>query len=114
VSAGYLAIGAAGALIVLVALVDLFVTIFNYDGYSFLANRLHGVLWRAMRVLSSPLPDRSRHAVLSLGSASMLPATYVLWLGLLVTGFAMIYLPGLHSGAFTRQHVGQGSVRRST
>jgi hypothetical protein len=108
VSAGYLAIGAAGALIVLVALVDLFVTIFNYDGYSFLANRLHGVLWRAMRVLSSPLPDRSRHAVLSLGSASMLPATYVLWLGLLVTGFAMIYLPGLHSGAFTRQHVGQG------
>ena len=33
-SAGDLAIGAAGALFVLVALGDMFVTIFNYDGTS--------------------------------------------------------------------------------
>lgn len=36
-SAGDLAIGAAGALIVAVTLVDLFLTVFNYDGFTFLA-----------------------------------------------------------------------------
>jgi hypothetical protein len=108
VSPGDLAIGAAGAAIVLVALVDLFVTVFNYDGYSFLANRLHGVLWRGLRGVTRPLPTHTRHAVLSLGSASMLPATYVLWLGLEVLGFAMIFLPGLQSGAFARHQVGTG------
>jgi hypothetical protein len=77
-SAGDLAIGAAGGLIVLVALADLFVTVFNYDGFSFLANRIHGLLWKTMRALCRPLPDRPRHGALSLGSASMLPATYIL------------------------------------
>jgi hypothetical protein len=100
-SAGNLALGAAGALVVLTVLADLFVTIFNYDGFSFLANRLHGVLWKAMRILAQPLPTRTRHTALSLGSASMLPATYVLWLGLEVLGFAMIFVAGLSSHDFS-------------
>jgi hypothetical protein len=100
-SAGDLAIGAAGALIVVAALADLFVTIFNYDGFSFLANRLHGLLWKAMRTASRPLPHDARHTVLSLGSASMLPATYVLWLGLEISGFAMMFEPGLSGHGFS-------------
>jgi hypothetical protein len=99
-SAGDLAIGAAGGLIVLAALADLFVTVFNYDGFSFLANRLHGALWKTIRMLATPLPDRFRHAALSLGSASMLPATYILWLGLLISGFAMMFGAGLASDGF--------------
>jgi hypothetical protein len=83
------------------ALVDLFLTIFNYDGFSLLANRLHGVLWRAMRVTTSPLPERLRHNLLSVGSASMLPATYVLWLGLEVCGFALLYEVGLRTHPLT-------------
>jgi hypothetical protein len=98
VSAGDLALGAAGALLVAAALVDLFVTIFNYDGFSSLANRLHGLLWRGMRTAARPLPARARHTALSLGSASMLPATYVLWLGLEICGFALIYAAGLAGG----------------
>jgi hypothetical protein len=94
-SDGDLALGALGALLVLVALADLFLTIFNYDGFNSLANRLHAGLWRVMRGLSRPLPNRLRHTALSLGSASMLPATYVLWLGLEITGFALIFLPGI-------------------
>jgi hypothetical protein len=103
-----IALGVLGAVIVLVALADLFVTVFNYDGFSFIANRLHGVLWKGMRGLARPLPERARHAALSLGSASMLPATYVLWLGLEVVGFALLYLAGLHGHAFARTHVGRG------
>jgi hypothetical protein len=100
-SAGDLAIGALGALLVLVALADMLVTIFNYDGFSFVANRLHGALWRTMRTLARPCPERLRHTLLSLGSASMLPATYVLWLGLEVTGFALMFKAGLSANGFT-------------
>lgn len=81
----------------------MFVTVFNYDRFSFLANRLHGVLWKTMRTLASPLPTGARHAALSLGSASMLPATYVLWLGLLITGFAMMFAAGLSAAGFSRR-----------
>jgi hypothetical protein len=100
-SPGDLAIGAAGGLIVLAVLADLFVTVFNYDGFSFLANRLHGLLWKTMRTLARPLPSRLRHTVLSLGSASMLPATYVLWLGLEITGFALLFGAGLSAHGFS-------------
>jgi hypothetical protein len=100
-SAGDLALGAAGAAIVLAALIDLFVTVFNYDGFSFLANRLHGRLWAVMRTLARPLPARARHTALSLGSASMLPATYLLWLGLEICGFALMFAAGLSAHGFT-------------
>jgi hypothetical protein len=100
-SAGDLALGAAGAAIALAALTDLFVTVFNYDGFSFLANRLHGRLWKLMRLLASPLPQRARHTALSLGSASMLPATYALWLGLEICGFAMMFAAGLSAHGFS-------------
>jgi hypothetical protein len=106
-STGALAIGVAGAVISLAAVVDLFVTVFNYDGFSFLANRLHGVLWKTMRTLARPLPSRVRHAVLSLGSASMLPATYALWLGLLITGFALMFYGGLRTHGLL-SHAGRG------
>lgn len=104
---GAMAIGAAGALIVLATLFDLFVTVFNYDGFSFLANRLHGWLWKLMRITDRLLPARVRHTALSLSSASMLPATYILWLGLEITGFAMIYYGGLRAGALA-SHAGRG------
>jgi hypothetical protein len=106
-SAGAVAIGVAGALIVLAGLLDLFVTVFNYDGFSFLANRLHGRLWRVMRAVTRPLPASARHTVLSLGSASMLPATYILWLGLLIIGFALIFYAGLR-GHGMASHAGHG------
>jgi hypothetical protein len=90
---------------------DLFGTVFNYDGFSFLANRLHGRLWMTMRALARLLPSRARHTALSLGSASMLPATYILWLGLEICGFAMMFAAGLSAHGFISragQDVGTG------
>lgn len=100
-AAGLLAIGAAGAAVLLLALLDVFMTIFNYDGFTFLARRLHQVLWGALRRGTAWLPDRPRHAALSLGSASMLPITLGFWLGLEISAFAMMFLPGLVAGWFT-------------
>ena len=106
--AGLLALAALGSLLVVAAGVDLFLTIFNYDGFTTLATRFHHVLWRIVRTVGGVLPERARHAVLSIGAASMLPATVALWLGLEITGFALMYAPGLANGDFTRKAAGTG------
>src|SRR5579884_1005396 len=101
---GSLALGALGALLVVVAVVDLFATVFNYDGFSTLADRVQRLLWRSLRTGARPLPDRWRHNVLALGSAAMLPATFALWLGLEIHGFAVVFHPGVRDGSFVIKH----------
>ncbi|MDA8393201.1 MAG: potassium channel family protein [Actinomycetota bacterium] len=105
------ALGAGGGLVLLVALVDLFVTIFAYDGFTFLTPRMHRLMWAAMRTATAWLPRDARRTVLSLGSALLLPATLGLWLALEVTGFALMFMPGLAGGAFrVSHHAGRGAV----
>lgn len=90
-----------GAAIALCGLVDLFLTIFNYDGFTFVAGRYQRMLWSALRAGSRMLPTRMRQAFLSLASASMLPATLALWLGMEVVGFGLLYGAGLSAHAFS-------------
>jgi hypothetical protein len=97
---GSVVLGALGALVVVATAIDLFLTVFNYDGFTFVAGRVHRLLWAFVRTTSRPLPHRLRHAWLSLGSAGMLPATVALWLGLEIIGFALLYEPGLAGGSF--------------
>lgn len=92
---GSVALGVAGGAVLLACLLDLFVTIFNYDGFTFLAGRLHALLWAGLRGSSRLLPGRAGAAYLSLGSAAMLPITMLWWLALEVCGFAMMYLAGM-------------------
>lgn len=99
-SAGLIAVGAGGGILLVVTLADVFVTIFNYDGFTFLTARLHRLYWTALRGLVSMLPGRGRDAVLALGSAALLPATLLTWLALEISAFAMMYLPGLAGGSF--------------
>jgi hypothetical protein len=99
-SPGLIAVGAVGGVVLLVTLADLFVTVFNYDGFTFMAARFHRLFWRGLRRSTAWLPARGRASVLSLGSAAMLPATLVFWLVLEVSAFALMYLPGLAAGWF--------------
>jgi hypothetical protein len=94
------AAGVIGAIVLLVTLADVFVTVFNYDGFTFVAGRFHRLLWRGLCRGTSGLPADGRASVLSLGSAAMLPATLILWLVLEVSAFALMYLPGLAGGGF--------------
>lgn len=103
-SAGVLAIAGAGGIVVVLTLVDIFITLFAYDGFTFLAPRMHRALWGAVREASRTVPRRSRAAALSLGSAALLPATLVLWLALETAGFGMVYMPGLAAGSFSVAH----------
>lgn len=89
-----------GALIVL-GLADVFLTVLNYDGFSFLASRLYRYVWTAARIGVRVLPDRLAGGVLSVAAPAMLPATVALWLALEVVGFALIYQTGMADGAFT-------------
>ena len=74
-----------GALLVAVAGIDLFLTVFNYDGYTFLSRPFHrGLWWVVRRVAPGDL-------ALSIGSAAMLPALVVLWLGLEISGFGLMF-----------------------
>lgn len=98
--AGSLALGAAGAAIVVATSIDLFLTVFNYDGFTFVAGRFQRLLWRTLRAASRLLPASARHGALSVGSAAMLPATVGLWLGLEITGFALMYEAGMDRHAF--------------
>jgi hypothetical protein len=99
-SPGLIVAAVAGGLLLLVTLADVFVTIFNYDGFTFVTPRVHRATWHVVRVMASWLPQRARHATLSIASAALLPATLAGWLVLELTAFALLYLPGLASGSF--------------
>jgi len=104
--AGSLAADAAGALIAIVAALDLFLTVFNYDGYTFISGRFQRALWRFLRGAARLLPQGGRHTALSIGSAAMLPATFAMWLGLEITGFALMYWRGISAGGFALKGAG--------
>ena|GEM_PF-6922941 len=93
-------LAALGAVLVVAAGVDLFLTVFNHDGFRFVAARFQRLLYRLIRSLTAAAPARARHAVLSIASAGLVPATVALWLALEVVGFALTFLPGIHGAGF--------------
>jgi hypothetical protein len=99
-AADTLVLRAVGIALVLLATGDMFLTIFNYDGYTTLTRLFHHGLWTVIRFTTRPLPERPRHFALSIGSALLLPASVAAWLGAEITGFALAYDGGLRSGAF--------------
>ncbi len=99
-SAGLIAAGVAGGVLLMVTVADIFIAVFNYDGFTFLTARMHRLIWGGLRRLAWLLPRRSRDASLSLASAALLPATLAGWLVLEIVAFAMMYLPGMAGGSF--------------
>jgi Ion channel len=107
---GLVAAGAVGGVLLLVTLADVFVTVFNYDGLTFLTARLHRLAWHTARTLGGLLPPAGRNTWLSVASAALLPATVAGWLALETTAFALMYLPGLAGGSFRlSHHLGPGA-----
>lgn len=84
-----------GALLVAVALRDIFHTVWYPRGYGFLAHVLCRWVWRLTRVWNGRL-DRSTE----LGGPMGLLVTVSTWTLLIVLGFALIYLPHLPDGFY--------------
>jgi hypothetical protein len=102
--AGSIAIGACGGALLLLTLADLLATVFAYDGFTLWTPHFQGLLWRGGRAVTAAMPRAGRDGILSLLSASLVPLTMVMWLALETASFAMVYIPGLRSGAFTISH----------
>lgn len=81
--------------LVVVSLLDVFFTVLHYDDLGFLSDRLHRGIWGVLRRLTAPMPRNLRNFVLSLGGPLMIPATILLWVGLVMVGFALIYYAGM-------------------
>lgn len=95
----YLLTGVGGLILVLVV-TDLFVTIFAYDEFSFIAWKVQRLLWSASVGVGRRLRGDVRHRFLSISSTMLLPATLVLWLSMEVVGFALVIFPGFFNGSF--------------
>ncbi len=88
-------ISVLGGLVVLVAVLDLFLTVLDGDGFSILSSRVYRVLWWAWRHGAKGLPPVTRRAWLSFGAPLMIPAIVGVWFALIITGFALIYFGGM-------------------
>ncbi|HET9690670.1 MAG TPA: hypothetical protein VFP61_05930 [Acidimicrobiales bacterium] len=100
-TAAEVALVVAGLAVVAVAAVDLFLAVFNYDGFTFVADRYQRACWRLVVALTSLVPGRARRAARSLGSAGLLPATVALWLAAEISGFALAYRAALGAHQFS-------------
>ncbi|WP_161958462.1 ion channel [Ornithinimicrobium cavernae] len=86
-----------GAVLAIVALRDIFHTVWYPRGYGFLAHVLCRWVWRLTRVWNRHRPDRTTE----LGGPLGLLVTVSTWTLLIVVGFALIYLPHLPEGFFS-------------
>lgn len=91
---------ALGTALIVAGFVDVMVTVLFYDEAGLLSTRLYRWNWALVRVATRPLPARIRSFWLSLGIPLMVLGTLVMWLGLLIAGFALLYLVGMDRGAF--------------
>ncbi|MBO0610333.1 potassium channel family protein [Myceligenerans salitolerans] len=80
----------AGAVLVLLALRDVFHALLHPSGRGRISPVVSGLVWRACRRLGG--------RATGLGGPAVMVAVAVVWLGLVVTGWALVYWPHLDSG----------------
>jgi hypothetical protein len=86
-----------GIAILVLTLVDIFLTALNYDEAGFLAGRLASWQWHVVRRVTRRLPRRWRPVVLRQVTGLQVMITLVAWLTGAIVGYAFIYL-GLMNG----------------
>jgi hypothetical protein len=91
----------AGALLILVGLLDVFFTVLHYDGFGFLSSRLYNRLFDVVRLVTQPLPRTYRALGLSMAAPFMVPATITVWIFLVSCGYALVYYAGMDGRTFS-------------
>ena len=92
---------AAGVVIVLVGLLDVFFTVLHYDGFGFLSSRLYNGLFDTVRLVTRPLPRKYRALGLSMAAPLMVPVTITVWIFLVSAGYALVYYAGMDGESFS-------------
>jgi hypothetical protein len=91
-----------GALIVFIALGDIYLTVLQGGSVSWVSGRLNRVVWRLFRGAAAILP-RNRSRLLSYAGPTLVALNLITWVMLLVIGFALIFLPALGTQIVTSQ-----------
>jgi hypothetical protein len=86
-------ISSAGLLVVLVALWDIFHTLWHPGGFGRIAHSVFQVVWGATKRV---LPSHTRHLAGPFG----ILGTVMLWTGLVVVGWTLVYLPHMQQGFY--------------
>jgi hypothetical protein len=87
-----------GAAVLIVAFVDVFLVVLNYDETGFLATRLCRLQWYGLRSVTRHLSRRWRPFALRQVTGLNVLLSVTVWLGCVVVGFGLIYY-GLMVGA---------------
>lgn len=102
---------AAGGAVLLLLVIDIFLTVFHAEGRGGPLNRrLNRVLWRALRRAGTTRGGEARPRVLGLGGSLQAVTTILVWGLLLILGFALIYYPYLPSFTSSPPAPGPGWV----
>ena len=89
----------AGAALILLVAIDIFFTVlFPASGHGPIRRPVEWTLWQVFRRLGRMLPRKRRPSLLAYAGPAQILATILVWLGLLLVGWAMIYKPGLGDG----------------
>ncbi len=90
---------AAGLVLLGLVLYDVYATILRGTKHSGLFSRiLNNGVWRGATFLSKKLNRRWRHRVLSSVGPLLLPLLILIFILMLITGFALVYLPRIKTG----------------
>lgn len=89
----------AGALVVLVTLLDIFLTVlFPASGRGPLRRPLSSLIWHAFRGVAKRLGERRRRDFLAYSGPVMVAVSIAIWPVLIVLGWSLVYLPTLGHG----------------
>lgn len=84
----------AGALVVLVTMVDVFLTVLLGGTTSLITSPMNRAVWRIFRWLARVLPAQ-RGKILPFAGPTLVLLTVVMWVTLLAVGFALVFMPAL-------------------
>lgn len=83
-----------GGLLVAVVLVDVFLSILHLDRDGPIASNVFHLVWRPIVAASRAAP-RVRRSLIALAGPLIIAATFALWIGVFILGFALVYWPHL-------------------
>ena len=89
---------ALGILLLLLVATDVFLTVFSVEGTGGpVTMRLARLIWSGFRALGLRRDGTLRESLLALGGPTIVVATLVTWIALLILAYALIYLPFLRT-----------------
>ena len=97
---------ALGTVVLVVGLLDVFLTVLNYDESGFLATRLCVLQWRCFRRVTRRLSRRWRPFALRQVTGLQIMLSVMTWLGCVIIGFGFIYYGLMYGTNF--QYDGRG------